>query len=82
MQHKPLTDDSLGAELSQLLTDFLQEGDGHLHRVVGGVLQKKEENLERDDLVCLQRTTNIRVMVPDSSELPMCGRFNDSPLAG
>ena len=57
MQHEPLTDDGLGAELCQLLTDLLQEGHAHLHRVVGWVLHQQEQNLQRYDLVSLATET-------------------------
>ena len=37
--------------LAQLLSDLLEEGDGHLRAVVRGVLQEEGEDLQGQDLV-------------------------------
>ena len=39
--------------LAQFLAALLQEADGHLHRVVGGVLQQQRQNLQRQQFVRL-----------------------------
>ena len=43
--------DPTGGDLTQLLPAFLEEGDGHLDRVVGRRLQQQGEDLQGQDLV-------------------------------
>ncbi len=43
---------ALGRKLSQCLTALLDKRDCHFYRIVSGFLQKKHEQLQRDDFVC------------------------------
>lgn len=47
------TVDASGRHLGQFESALLQEGDGHLHAVVGGTLQQQGEHLQTQHLVGL-----------------------------
>lgn len=53
-QHLKYSQHPLVGQLQELHTAFLQKGNGHLDGIVCGAFHQQRQDLEGDDLMCLE----------------------------